>query len=43
MDNISRSIESAPDVPAQVALMVLVSLWGFLSCAAALSFRLIGP
>jgi hypothetical protein len=37
MDNISRSIDGVPDVPAQVALMVLISLWGFLSCAAVLS------
>ena len=43
MDNIDRAIDSAPDVPAQVALMVLVSLWGFMSYSAVLSFMAVGP
>lgn len=42
MDNISHTIEDTPDVPAQVALIVFVSLWGFLSYAAALSVTIIG-
>ena len=32
MDDYSRT----PDVPSQLALMAFVSLWGFLSCVAAL-------
>ena len=41
MDNINCSIDGAPDVPVQLAL--LVGLWGFASCASALSFNVIGP
>ena len=43
MDNINCSIDVAPDVPVQLALMIPVSLWGFASCAVALSFNVIGP
>lgn len=42
MDNIRRSMDSAADVPAQVVLLVFVSLWGFLSCSAVLSLTAIG-
>jgi hypothetical protein len=31
-----------PGVPSQLALMAFVSLWGFLSCAAALQLAALG-
>jgi hypothetical protein len=33
---------NAPDVAAQLALMVFVTLWGFLSCSAALRLAVLG-
>jgi hypothetical protein len=41
MDN-NPSIDGTVDVPAQVALIVFVSLWGFLSYTAVLSVAAIG-
>ena len=33
---------NTPDIPLQVALIVLVSMWGILSCVAALTFATLG-
>jgi hypothetical protein len=32
----------APDIAAQLALMAMVGIWGFLSCAAALQLATLG-
>ena len=42
MDNFSRSMDGAPDVPAQLALLAFVSLWGLLTCCAALQLAALG-
>jgi hypothetical protein len=41
MDNFNHPL--TPDVPAHVALMVILGLWGFLSCSAVLSVTGLGP
>ena len=42
MDNSSRSLDDAPDVPAQLVLIAFVSLWGLLTCCAALQLATLG-